>query len=93
MAKAASAKTKVSSKGRVVLPKAIRDKRKPTSETELTIEETPEGVLLRSASPFAPTKFEDVAGMLRGKRRVSRVVSIEEMDDTVMAEAQHRARD
>ncbi len=93
MANAAKAKTKVSTKGRVILPKAIRNKRKWTPGTELTVEEAPEGVLLKAAPRFAPTKFEDVAGMLRGKSRVNRVVSIEEMDEAVLVEAQRRARD
>jgi AbrB family looped-hinge helix DNA binding protein len=90
MASAMSVKTKVSTKGQVVLPKAIRDKRKWTAGTELTVEETPEGVLLRSAPLFAPTRLEDVAGMLRGRGRVNRVVSIEEMDEAVLAEARRR---
>jgi AbrB family looped-hinge helix DNA binding protein len=47
MAKAASARTRVSTKGQVILPKAIRDKRKWTAGTELMVEETAEGVLLR----------------------------------------------
>ncbi len=93
MANAASAKTKVSTKGQVILPKAIRDRRKWRPGTELTVEETPEGVLLRSAPLFAPTRFEDVAGMLRGKSPVGRALSIEEMDEAVMAEARRRARD
>jgi AbrB family looped-hinge helix DNA binding protein len=87
MANAAGAKSRVSTKGQIVLPKAIRDKRKWAPGTELTVEETPEGVLLKTAPLFAPTKIDDVAGMLRGKSRASRVVSIEEMDEAVLAEA------
>jgi len=90
MAKAASARTRVSTKGQVILPKAIRDKRKWAAGTELTVEETTEGVLLRRAPVFAPTKVEDVAGMLRGRGRINRVVSIEEMDEAVLAEARRR---
>jgi AbrB family looped-hinge helix DNA binding protein len=90
MAKAASVRTRVSTKGQVVLPKAIRDKRKWAEGTELTVEETADGVLLRAAPYFAPTKVADVAGMLRDRRRISRVVSIEEMDEAVLAEARRR---
>ena len=93
MAKAASAKTKVSTKGQVILPKAIRDKRKWTPGTELTVEETPAGVLLKSAPRFAPTRVEDVAGMLHGKLPAGRILSVEEMDEAVAAEARRRARD
>ena len=52
--------------------------------------ETPDGVLLKTAPHFAPTKIEDVAGMLRDKSQASRVVSIEEMDEAVLAEARRR---
>jgi AbrB family looped-hinge helix DNA binding protein len=90
MAKAASARTRVSTKGQVILPKAIRDKRKWTAGTELTVEETAEGVLLRAAPCFAPTKVEDVAGMLCSRGRINRVVSIEEMNEAVLAEARRR---
>lgn len=90
MAKAASARTRVSTKGQVILPKAIRDKQKWTAGTELTVEETAEGVLLRAAPCFAPTKVEDVAGMLRSRGRINRVVSIEEMNEAVLAEARRR---
>ena len=52
MAKAASARTRVSTKGQVILPKAIRDKRKWAAGTELTVEETTDGVLLQAAPAF-----------------------------------------
>jgi AbrB family looped-hinge helix DNA binding protein len=90
MANAAGAKSRVSTKGQIVLPKAIRDRRKWAPGTELTVEETPDGVLLKTAPLFAPTKIEDVAGMLRDKSRESLVVSIEEMDEAVLAEARRR---
>jgi len=90
MANAAGAKSRVSTKGQIVLPKAIRDRRKWAPGTELTVEETPDGVLLKAAPLFAPTKIEDVAGMLRDKSQASRVVSIEEMDEAVLAEARRR---
>ena len=95
MTKNATAKTTVSTKGQVILPKAIRDKHKWTPGTELNVEETPEGVLLTPARYFAPTKFEDVRGMLRGKGKLppGRSLSIEEMDQAVMAEARRRARE
>jgi AbrB family looped-hinge helix DNA binding protein len=93
MAKASSARTRVSTKGQVILPKAIRDKRNWAAGTELTVEETAEGVLLRPAPAFAATRIDQVAGMLRGRAPVGRALSIEEMDAAVMAEAKRRARD
>ena len=62
MAKAASLKTKVSTKGQVVLPKAIREKRGWGPGAELIVEERPEGVILRPAPKAAATRFEDVRG-------------------------------
>ena len=93
MAKAASARTRVSTKGQVILPKAIRDKRKWTAGTELTVEETAEGVLLKPTPIFAPTRVEQVAGMLRGRSSLGRVLTVEEMDEAIAAEAKRRAGD
>jgi AbrB family looped-hinge helix DNA binding protein len=92
--KNATAKTKVSTTGQVILPKAIRDKHKWKPGTELNVEEKPDGVLLTPARYFAPTKFEDVRGMLRGKCKLppGRSLSVEEMDQAVTAEARRRAR-
>jgi AbrB family looped-hinge helix DNA binding protein len=82
--------TIVSSKGQVILPKAIRDQRCWAAGTRLVVEGTPDGVLLRPASPFAPTKIEDVFGSLayRGP-----ALSLGDMDAAIAAEAERRARD
>jgi AbrB family looped-hinge helix DNA binding protein len=77
MAKAVSARTRVSTKGQVILPKAIRDKRNWTPGTELTIEDKPEGVLLKASPAVAPTKIEEVFGRLGP---VDRVLTIEDME-------------
>jgi AbrB family looped-hinge helix DNA binding protein len=53
---------KPSSKGQVILPKAIRDARGWVERTRFTVEELPEAVLLRPLRPFAPTRLEDVFG-------------------------------
>ncbi len=89
MAKAASVKTRISTKGQVVLPKAIRDRRGWAAGAELIVEERPEGVLLRAAPTIGATRFEDVAGSLGP---VDRVVSIEEMHQALLDEAARRYR-
>ncbi len=89
MAKAASLTTKVSSKGQIVLPKAIRDRRGWAPGAELVIEDLPEGVLLRPAPKEKPTRFEDVAGSLGP---FARTVSIEEMHQALLDEAARRFR-
>jgi AbrB family looped-hinge helix DNA binding protein len=56
--------TTVSTKGQVILPKAIREQRKWDAGTRLVVEDTPDGVLLKAAPHFSPTRPEDVFGML-----------------------------
>jgi len=83
--------TTVSTKGQVVLPKAIRDERRWRAGTQLTIESTPDGVLLKPSSLFPPSKAADVFASLpyRGKPK-----SVEEMEASITAEARRRhARD
>jgi AbrB family looped-hinge helix DNA binding protein len=79
--------TVVSTKGQVILPKAIRLKRKWPAGTRLIVEDTPDGVLLRSEPVFKPTRPEDVFGMLKygGKPK-----TVEEMDAAVVAEVKRR---
>jgi AbrB family looped-hinge helix DNA binding protein len=77
----------LSSKGQVVLPKAIRDAHGWTPGTELIIEDSPAGVLLRPRAAVATTDLDAVAGCLRvgGPTR-----GIEEMDAAIAAEAKRR---
>ena len=93
MAKTATSTTRVSTKGQVILPKAVRVKRNWPAGTELVVEDTPEGVLLKAAPLFTPTLFEDVAGILRRAPTTGRALTIEEMDEAVQAEARRRACD
>lgn len=90
MAKPASMSTTVSTKGQVILPKALRERRAWEAGTRLIVEETPEGVLLRQAPAFAETRPDTVFGMLRPGGAPK---SIEDMDAAVLAEARRRARD
>jgi AbrB family looped-hinge helix DNA binding protein len=83
----ATSTTTVSTKGQVVLPKAIRQRRNWAPGTRLVVEDTPDGVLLKAAPVFAPTRPEDVAGMLayRGPPK-----TLEEMDAAITAELKRR---
>lgn len=82
--------TVISTKGQVILPKAIRDQRHWPAGTRLTVESTPEGVLLKPATIFPPMSVAAVFGSLAyaGKAK-----SIAEMDAAVAAEAKRHARD
>ena len=56
--------TKLSSKGQVILPMPIRAAHKWQAGVEFSVEDTPEGVLLRPLKPFKPTRLEDVVGCI-----------------------------
>lgn len=87
MASAEKLITTVSTKGQVILPSAIRQRRDWQAGTRLTVEETAEGVLLKPAPAFAETRPEDVFGVLPHKGKPK---TLEEMDAGVLAEARRR---
>ena len=82
--------TVISTKGQVILPKAIRDQRDWTPGTRLIVEETPDGVLLRATSAFSRTTVETVFGSLR---HGGPALSLDEMDAAIAKDAKLRARD
>jgi AbrB family looped-hinge helix DNA binding protein len=91
MTKTSQSTTVLSTKGQVILPKAIRQQRRWGAGVRLVVEDTLDGVLLRPASHFARTEPKDVFGSLAhsGAPR-----SIEEMNAAISAEARRRhARD
>jgi AbrB family looped-hinge helix DNA binding protein len=79
--------TRVSTKGQVILPKAIRQKRQWNPGTELVVEETAEGVLLKPATVFPQTDPDKVFGMLAYSGEPK---TIEKMNASVLAEARRR---
>ena len=81
--------TKVSSKGQIVIPKQVRDARGWQEGTELIVEDTPAGVLLKPKRVFKRTTIDEIAGCLAGSYKGPRR-SIEEMDAAIEAEAVRR---
>jgi len=79
--------TTVSTKGQVILPKAIRRRRHWEPGTRLMVEDTPEGVLLKAAPVFAPTRPDDVAGILAYSGPPQ---TLEEMDAAITDEVTRR---
>lgn len=86
---AAALTTVVSTKGQVILPKAIREQRHWPAGTRLTIENTPEGVVLKPMSLFPETSVAALFGSLAYKGPAKSIVG---MDEAVAAEARLRAR-
>lgn len=82
------ASTHLSSKGQVILPKAVRESHGWTAGTMFSVEEVGDGVLLRPLKSVRPTRptppLDDVAGCLpvSGPAR-----TIEEMDAAIADEA------
>ena len=87
MAAAGKLRTVVSTKGQVILPKAIRQKRHWNAGTQLVVEDTIEGVLLKAAPVFAPTKSDEVFASLPYKGRPK---TLKEMEAGIAAEAKRR---
>ena len=82
------AKTRISSKGQVVIPKDVRERHGWKEGTELEVEDAANSVTLRAvASPFPRTTLDDVIGCI-GYR--GRPLTIEEMDAAVAREARRR---
>lgn len=82
--------TVISTKGQVILPKTIRDMRHWPAGTRLSVEDTPEGVLLKPVSLFPETDIDSIFGSLRYN---GLPLSIEDMNAAVAQEAKRRARD
>ena len=87
MASPALPTTTVSTKGQVILPKAVREHRNWPPGTRLVVEETAEGVVLRPAARFPATASAEVFGSLPSP---SGPKTLEEMDAGLLAEARRR---
>lgn len=87
MAKVAPQTTTVSTKGQVILPKAVRERQAWQPGTRLMVEETEGGVLLKPAALFPPSRLEDVYGCLRYRGPAK---TVEEMNAGIAAEVKRR---
>ena len=59
--------TKLSSKGQVIIPKALRNLHHWETGLELVVTDTGDGILLRPRIPFAATELKDVAAALKAR--------------------------
>lgn len=64
-------KTRLSSKGQLIIPKRVRQAHGWSSGMEFSVIDTSEGVLLRPETSFPVTTIEEVAGCLpyKGSRK------------------------
>jgi AbrB family looped-hinge helix DNA binding protein len=84
----ANHRTRLSTKGQVVVPKEIRERRNWEPGAELIVEETEDGVMLRRAPRFPATRVEEVYGRLH--RAGMTPVTVEEMNAAIIDEARRR---
>jgi len=59
--------TKLSSKGQVIIPKALRSTHRWEPGLELMVIDTGHGLLLKPKAPFAPANLSEVFGMFKGR--------------------------
>jgi AbrB family looped-hinge helix DNA binding protein len=81
--------TVISTKGQVILPKAMREALSLRPGMKLVVEKTPEGILLKPAPLFAPSRFEEVFGMLKHEGPAK---TVEQMDEGIAAAVTERDR-
>lgn len=79
--------TTVSTKGQVILPKALRRQKQWEAGTRLVVEDTPDGVLLKVAPAFAVTNPRDV---FRTLAYTGKPKTLDEMKAGIVAEARRR---
>jgi AbrB family looped-hinge helix DNA binding protein len=81
--------TKLSSKGQVVLPKAVREQHGWAPGTEFVVESTPDGVRLRAKTQFPQTQLDQVFGSVP---HAGPAKSIEAMDAGIRTAVARRYR-
>jgi AbrB family looped-hinge helix DNA binding protein len=87
MSRATKATTVMSTKGQIILPKRIRDERNWRAGMKFMVENTSDGVLLKPAPLFAPTRIEEVFGALRYRGKAK---TLDEMNAAVTVEVKRR---
>jgi AbrB family looped-hinge helix DNA binding protein len=79
--------TTLSTKGQVILPAAVRRRMNWNAGARLMVEETPDGVLLKSGPLFPATTPEQVFGCLRYRGEPK---TLEDMQEGIAAEVRRR---
>jgi AbrB family looped-hinge helix DNA binding protein len=85
--------TQLSSKGQVVIPKALRDAKQWTAGTEFIVEATDTGILLREV-PVAK-KMSVKEGLVKLRAIVNykgKPITIRQMNDAIAIEAKRRSK-
>ena len=70
--------TKLSSKGQVIIPKALREAHNWLAGQELIAIDTGEGILLKPKQPFVETQLKEVAGCLENREQAKTLAEMNE---------------
>ena len=81
--------TKMSSKGQVIIPKALRSRYSWGTGQKLDVIDTGDGILLKPSRTFQKTRLDEVAGMLKYS---GKPVSLEEMEAAIRKGALERKK-
>jgi AbrB family looped-hinge helix DNA binding protein len=79
--------TKLSSKGQVIIPKALRSRYNWDIGQKLVVIDTGDGILLKTPHSFKETELKQVAGILKYS---GKPVSIDEMEAAIKKGALER---
>jgi AbrB family looped-hinge helix DNA binding protein len=69
--------TRLSTKGQIILPKSVREARAWGPGTEFSVEETPQGVLLRPLRRAGSTTLAEVAGCLKWSGKAKTIAQMQ----------------
>ena len=72
--------TKLSSKGQVIIQKALRTRYKWNTGQKLSVIDTDDGILLQSSHSFKHTELEQVAGILNYS---GKPLALNDMDEAI----------
>jgi len=72
--------TKLSSKGQVIIPKALRSRYNWSPGQKLAVIDTGDGILLKPSQSFKKTELDQVAGILKYS---GKPVSINQMQEAI----------
>jgi AbrB family looped-hinge helix DNA binding protein len=81
--------TKLSSKGQVIIPKALRSRYHWNPGQKITVIDTGDGILLKPSQSFKTTNLEQVAGILK---YAGKPISNKEMEEAIKKGAMERKK-
>ncbi len=76
---------KLSSKGQIVIPKALRSRYNWNAGQKLSVIDTGDGILLKPSRAFETTEIEQVTGILKYS---GKAISMDEMEEAIKTGAQ-----